>query len=78
MAAAPEAAVSPAIRKKALRLVVDGAVSINIAGYVKGDHGSYVVAIRDGDYKCDCPARTPNCAHVVAVATLLKKARERP
>ena len=71
--------MSPAIRKKALRLVVDGNVSINVAGYVHGDHGDYLVAIRPGgDLSCDCPARTKNCAHVVAVATLLKKARERP
>lgn len=70
-----EPAVSPTIKKKATRLVVDGAATIGIAGYVHGDHGDYVVAIRGNNLSCDCPARTRNCAHVVAVATLLKIAR---
>lgn len=69
-------APSRAIRAKASRLLADGRVAVGIAGYVVGDHGDYVVAVRGSNLSCDCPARVKRCAHVVAVATILEKARK--
>lgn len=71
-----EQAVSPAIKAKARRLLSEQRVLIGIAGYVRGDTDDYVVAIRDGKPYCGCPARVRWCAHAVAVATILKKAKE--
>jgi hypothetical protein len=70
-----EQTVSPAIRKKARRLLADQRVLLGVAGYVAGDHGDYLVAIKGGELSCDCPARTKRCAHVEAVDWLLGKAR---
>jgi hypothetical protein len=66
---------SAAVKAKAGRLLAEQRVLIGVAGYVAGDHGSYVVAIRGGVLSCDCPARV-RCAHAEAVARLITKARE--
>lgn len=70
----PQAA-SAAVMAKAGRLLAEQRVLIGVAGYVAGDHGDYLVAIRGGNLSCDCPARV-RCAHVEAVSRLITKARE--
>jgi hypothetical protein len=60
-------------QEKARRLRDDFRVTISygdegIEARVVGDHGVYYLRpISDGFWRCPCPARTPECAHVLAV-----------
>jgi hypothetical protein len=70
----PQAA-SAAVKAKAGRLLAEQRVLIGVAGYVRGDHGDYVVSIRGSGLECSCPARV-RCAHMEAVQRLITKAKE--
>ncbi|MDP9438532.1 MAG: hypothetical protein M3P49_07290 [Actinomycetota bacterium] len=56
------------IEEKSERLRDEGRVSRMGNRYeVQGDHGTYVVEMRGGEWRCPCPARG-DCAHAVAVS----------
>jgi len=63
--------VSEAIRAKAERLLVAGAVAVScsergLSAVVEGDTGTHRVTPAGGSWVCDCMARR-KCSHVVAV-----------
>jgi hypothetical protein len=55
------------VEEKSERLRDEGRVSMMGNRYeVRGDHGTYVVEMSCGEWRCPCPARG-DCAHAVAV-----------
>jgi hypothetical protein len=65
--------VSPAIHRKASRLLVEGRVTIRLLdgrliADVVGDHDRYHIEIEDRGPRCPCPSRTRPCSHEDAVA----------
>lgn len=71
--------MTPAVQAKAARLLREhrihprGAASVYD---VRGDTGTYQVAIGDGFAVCTCPAKT-RCSHIAAGEALVEMASER-
>jgi hypothetical protein len=58
--------------EKARRLLVSARLTVScgedgIEAQVVGDHAVYRLLLTESGWRCPCPSRVTNCAHVLAV-----------
>lgn len=49
------------------RLIITHLVENRVTASIRGDGTVHLAAYSDGEWRCTCPARTPNCSHLIAL-----------
>ena len=49
------------------RLIVTGLSTVHVSATCRGDGALYRLGYVHGHWSCDCPARTDQCSHLVAL-----------